>query len=398
MAGKRMLRIFIHSANDLPAGDKSGLSDPYVNVVIKEKDGKESKLKTKTIKKTLDPEWDEKFEVLCPSGLDSILFSVVDNDVLGKDEELGWVKLEQRKANLSRWPTTTDLKLRQGTLRVTLALASTDDWIWKPYVGTLKLTIVEASGLRDTNLVTRQNPIVYAKYKDVELKTSVCKGGHKTPKWNETLEFKIDNPPGDTEEIQVVIKDKETLKEDFLGEVILPLPLLITNKKRWWRVFQNMKKNQVEGQLHLIASFEGKGGYPTKKEDNSNSRHGIIKAEYGVPRDRMINVTSVLSHERLIQKGKLILPRNLDLDFAFGCDPHPTIPTAERKEEIDNNPKRIEHVLTEDYEIKNLKAENIISGISKALKEHSNGGSEDSGMLWIIAIVILAIYLKLFYI
>jgi len=369
-----MLRIFIHSANDLPAGDKSGLSDPYVNVVIKEKDGNESKLTTKTIKKTLDPEWDEKFEVLCPSGLDSISFSVVDNDVLGKDEELGWVKLEQKNANLSRWPITTDLKLRQGTLKVTLALASADDWIWKPYVGTLKLTIVEASGLHDTNLVTRQNPIVYAKYKDVELKTSVCKGGHKTPKWNETLEFKIDNPPGDTEEIRLVIKDKETLKEDFLGEVILPLPLLITNKKRWWRVFQNTAKDKAEGQLHLIASFEGRGGYPAQKEENKNLRHGIIKAEYGVQRDRMINVTPVLSHERLIQKGKLVLPRNLDLDFAFGCDPHPgsqkelvikywnkekkedklTIPTAERKEEIDNNPKRIEHVLTEDYEIKNL--------------------------------------------
>ena len=50
------LNITIQNATNLAAADSNGLSDPFCKVEIGGK-----KFKTKTKKKTLSPEWDEKF-------------------------------------------------------------------------------------------------------------------------------------------------------------------------------------------------------------------------------------------------------------------------------------------------------------------------------------------------
>ena len=56
-----VLRIFLQKARGLPAADSNGLSDPYVK--LSTSFGAKKELRSKTIKKTLDPVWDETFEI-----------------------------------------------------------------------------------------------------------------------------------------------------------------------------------------------------------------------------------------------------------------------------------------------------------------------------------------------
>jgi hypothetical protein len=79
--------VRIVSAANLAAGDDNGLSDPYVVLVA----GK-AKKKTKTIKKTLNPEWHASF-IVDMGDLESFDFHIFDWDAVGKDDFLGYVSI-----------------------------------------------------------------------------------------------------------------------------------------------------------------------------------------------------------------------------------------------------------------------------------------------------------------
>lgn len=126
--------VDILSAKDLVAGDSTGTSDPYVKGSIKELSGKPSKLykfRSSTVKKTVNPEWDEyvhkrTWELkltpgqscviqVIPSTVPFTLFllrafffffdlsfykrKVFDEDTMGQDENLGSATLEYTEIN-----------------------------------------------------------------------------------------------------------------------------------------------------------------------------------------------------------------------------------------------------------------------------------------------------------
>lgn len=65
------LLINVVNAENLPAGDRNGKSDPYVKLYLNTE--KDSFFKSKKIKKTLDPTWNEKTEVATINKYDSII-------------------------------------------------------------------------------------------------------------------------------------------------------------------------------------------------------------------------------------------------------------------------------------------------------------------------------------
>jgi Ca2+-dependent lipid-binding protein len=60
------LTIGIVCAKDLMSADSNGLSDPFVDIVDKNS-GKKTKVKTKTIYKSLNPTWSETFSFSYPN-------------------------------------------------------------------------------------------------------------------------------------------------------------------------------------------------------------------------------------------------------------------------------------------------------------------------------------------
>lgn len=112
------LRVDVLDAQDLPAADSNGKSDPYVKFEL---NGQEV-FKTKTQKKTLNPAWNEYFEVAVPSRTAAKFKATVwDWDFADKPDLLGATEinlglLEPFKAREMRF----NLDGKSGTLRLRL--------------------------------------------------------------------------------------------------------------------------------------------------------------------------------------------------------------------------------------------------------------------------------------
>jgi hypothetical protein len=98
----------IRGCNNLLAADKGGTSDPYVTANLLEKTGKPVKkeqFKTKTIKKTVNPVFDETFTFgdafelsVPPSQLPSLELKVYDSDTFSS-EALGFIVIPLAEIN-----------------------------------------------------------------------------------------------------------------------------------------------------------------------------------------------------------------------------------------------------------------------------------------------------------
>eukprot|EP01122_Echinamoeba_exundans_P015765 TRINITY_DN7650_c0_g1_i1.p1 TRINITY_DN7650_c0_g1~~TRINITY_DN7650_c0_g1_i1.p1 ORF type:complete len:121 (-),score=28.64 TRINITY_DN7650_c0_g1_i1:134-496(-) len=90
-----MLRIRVISAKGLYAADVNGKSDPYCTVQVGHEYHWINKInKTHKKKETLSPEWNETFDMSANSqDKDVVKFSVLDHDLIGSDETLGFAEL-----------------------------------------------------------------------------------------------------------------------------------------------------------------------------------------------------------------------------------------------------------------------------------------------------------------
>jgi Ca2+-dependent lipid-binding protein len=100
-----ILLINVLKAKNLMSADSGGTSDPYVriHVGIEIANGK----KTKVIKKTLNPEWNEHFEIQIreKQRKDMITIEVFDKDVIGKDDSLGKISIALETLALKYTPS-----------------------------------------------------------------------------------------------------------------------------------------------------------------------------------------------------------------------------------------------------------------------------------------------------
>jgi len=93
---KLQLDLTIVRACDLPAADRGGTSDPFVQVAVAK-----HKVRTKTIKKDLNPEFNEKYEMKDMVLTDKMRVTVWDYDVIGKNDLLGQVEIPLSKMELN---------------------------------------------------------------------------------------------------------------------------------------------------------------------------------------------------------------------------------------------------------------------------------------------------------
>ncbi|KAI9317539.1 hypothetical protein BX666DRAFT_2026816 [Dichotomocladium elegans] len=77
--------IRVVKAEDLKALDNNGLSDPYVSLFINRREI----ARTRTVYKSLNPRWDQSFDVTVSERMANVLAVVYDEDVIGTNEECG---------------------------------------------------------------------------------------------------------------------------------------------------------------------------------------------------------------------------------------------------------------------------------------------------------------------
>ncbi|KAL7150921.1 hypothetical protein ABFS83_05G145900 [Erythranthe nasuta] len=79
-----VLSVTVISAENLPATDLFGKSDPFVELTMKKSDQKN---KTRVVTDTLNPEWNQTFEFVVEDGLHELLIlEVYDHDTFGKEK------------------------------------------------------------------------------------------------------------------------------------------------------------------------------------------------------------------------------------------------------------------------------------------------------------------------
>ena len=106
------LRVHLQRASDLKAADRNGFSDPYVKLSLAGQSHK-----SKTIKKTLNPQWNETFEfsgVLRDLLAEALQLHVFDWDRATKDDPLGNASVDLRPLRRARQHDFTAELSEQG--------------------------------------------------------------------------------------------------------------------------------------------------------------------------------------------------------------------------------------------------------------------------------------------
>jgi hypothetical protein len=118
------LRVEVLRGAGLPAGDRTGFSDPYCKFKLNDKDVYKTEIK----KKTLDPVWNENFEVQVRSRTAAkFIASVYDWDFGDKDDFLGKVIIDLKPLEPYQAKEVTAPLDTKGT--ITLRLLFTPDYV-----------------------------------------------------------------------------------------------------------------------------------------------------------------------------------------------------------------------------------------------------------------------------
>eukprot|EP01134_Creolimax_fragrantissima_P005501 CFRG5501T1 len=86
------ITIHVQEGRNLRGADLNGLSDPYVTVDL----GKRRLVKTKVMKETLNPQWNEVFKFPLNMEMNDVIFTVKDKDLLRTDK-LGYLTISAEK-------------------------------------------------------------------------------------------------------------------------------------------------------------------------------------------------------------------------------------------------------------------------------------------------------------
>lgn len=84
----------------------------------------------------------------------------------------------------------------------------------------MKLEVVKADLLRETDTISKMDPYVIIETKDASLKTNVLKEAGKHPVWNHSVDINVESMHDD---ITFIVNDDDVNKFDEVGRATLKL-------------------------------------------------------------------------------------------------------------------------------------------------------------------------------
>jgi hypothetical protein len=235
--------VEVVQARGLRAMDKGGTSDPFVVVST----GKQKK-QTKAVKKTLEPSWGEQFSFEIGDLSEKLAVVVKDKDMMSS-EVMGQVDLDL--ATLTQ----------AGETRQWYRLEGKAGGNKGPAHGTAIVTVVQARGLRAMDKGGTSDPFVVVSTGKQKKQTKAVK---KTlePSWGEQFSFEI----GDlSEKLAVVVKDKDMMSSEVMGQVDLDLSALTKGRdgvraaceiRQWHKLTGKAGATQALGEIELLVQWK----------------------------------------------------------------------------------------------------------------------------------------------
>jgi len=114
---KGTLQILLIEGRDLPSMDTGGFSDPYCIF----KAGADSVVKSKVIKKSLNPKWDQLLTLPIKNKLSGVDMIVMDWDRFSADEEMGRAFVSIDDDELDSW-----YDLKKGSIHLSYKFIADD--------------------------------------------------------------------------------------------------------------------------------------------------------------------------------------------------------------------------------------------------------------------------------
>ncbi|XP_049460210.1 multiple C2 and transmembrane domain-containing protein 1 isoform X2 [Epinephelus fuscoguttatus] len=269
-----IVSIALIEGRDLIPMDPNGLSDPYVKFRLGPQ-----KYKSKTVPKTLSPQWREQFDLHLYEETGGVLeITVWDRDTGRRDDFIGRCQLDL--SNLSKEQThRLELQLEEsrGSLVLLVTLTASahvsiadlsvtplDDpqerrEILKRYgvlksfsnlkdVGIVQVKVMRAEGLMAADVTGKSDPFCVLELNNDRLQThTVYK--NLNPEWNKAFTFNVKDIHS-VLEVTVFDEDRDR-SADFLGKVAIPL-LHIRNGEQKSYVLKNKElTGPTKGVIYL---------------------------------------------------------------------------------------------------------------------------------------------------
>ncbi|XP_037993232.1 synaptotagmin-7 isoform X2 [Motacilla alba alba] len=221
------LTVKIMKAQELPAKDFSGTSDPFVKIYLLP--DKKHKLETKVKRKNLNPHWNETFlfeGFPYEKVVQRVLYlQVLDYDRFSRNDPIGEVSIPLNKVDLTQMQTFwKDLKPcsdgsgSRGELLLSLC--------YNPSANSIVVNIIKARNLKAMDIGGTSDPYVkvWLMYKDkrVEKKKTVVMKRCLNPVFNESFAFDIPTERLRETTIVITVMDKDRLsRNDVIGKIYL---------------------------------------------------------------------------------------------------------------------------------------------------------------------------------
>ncbi|XP_069471264.1 double C2-like domain-containing protein beta isoform X2 [Ambystoma mexicanum] len=251
------LHCTINKAKGLKPMDHNGLSDPYVKLHLLPGASKANKLRTKTLRNTLNPTWNETLTYYGITDEDMIRktlrISVCDEDKFRHNEFIGETRIPLKKLKPNQTKTfsiclekqlpidkTEDKSLEErGRILISLKYSSQKSGLVVGIIRCAHLAAMDANGYSDPYVKTYLKPDEDKKSKH---KTAVKK---KTlnPEFNEEFCYEIKHGDLSKKTLEVTVWDYDIGKSnDFIGGVVLGINAKGERLKHWFDCLKNKDK------------------------------------------------------------------------------------------------------------------------------------------------------------
>ncbi|CAI2353664.1 unnamed protein product [Caenorhabditis sp. 36 PRJEB53466] len=253
---KNALTVVIVQAEELPAMDLGGTSDPYVKLFLLPE--KKKKFQTKVQRKSLNPVFNESFTFKIPFneiGGQTLVLNVFDFDRFGKHDQIGQISIPLGKIDLASTIERTDLiesppENRLG--EVCLALR------YVPNKNKLSVVVMECKNLKKMDVLGLSDPYVKIYLmmgtKRLEKKKTTIKMKTLNPYYNESFSFDVTPEKMMRVHLHVTVSDYDRVgSNERIGQVMIGTCATGVALKQWNDMLATPRRSVA--QWHTLVPF-----------------------------------------------------------------------------------------------------------------------------------------------
>jgi hypothetical protein len=214
-----VLTVRILEGRGLKAMDSNGFSDPYVIVRV----GK-NEFVTKIKFRTLDPVWNETFELeLLSKDYVDVRLTVMDNDLVGADDLIGEAMAECASWRQQQWLPLENSEFPDGCGDILIEAWRRNRAV-SPCSSTLRIKVISGHDLPAMDITGTSDPYAVVTYAGRKRTTEVI-SKNLNPRWRQTYDFPFLSGTPKAEMLKLTVYDWDRFGDhDLIGEVEIEVP------------------------------------------------------------------------------------------------------------------------------------------------------------------------------